>query len=168
MTQLKVWWAMKYLCGFKGLHKILMKEERITVEDTILIKEPKEHHQHGANWGHAPHGKMQRTQRCFRNIPAKGALFLPNSSPGETSSQTKTEGHSTQVWAVVFKSVKDIKIKEEMELLQTEGARRDRAMDAQVTLNWIPLLRKCCFQATCQNLTGAWGLDGSDVSMLVS
>lgn len=73
-----------------------------------------QHHQHGANWGRAPHGRMQRTQRCFCNIPAKEALFLPDSNPGETSSQTQTEGHSTQVWTVVFKSVKDIKIKEEM------------------------------------------------------
>ena len=75
-------------------------------------------------------------------MPTKEARLLPKSNPGETSNQTQTEGHSIQVWPIIFKSVKGIKNKGKDELLQNEAARRGRTPYTWVTLNWISLLGK--------------------------
>ena len=119
----------------------------------------------GANWDHTPHGGTQRTQHRFCNIPTKEARLFPKSNPGETSNQTQTEGHSIQVWPIIFKSVKGIKNKGKDELLQNEAARRGRTPYTWVTLNWISLLGKggesngtplqhCCLENPMEG--GAW------------
>lgn len=162
MTQLKVWWGLKYVHSFNGFHKLLVKGNRITVDEEPSGNPSTQGIQvsitgTGANGNHAPHSKMQWEESsvtstifltkmhysCLHLIVRKHQVkpTLRGICTCWDCNLQKCQGHKNQG--------------DNEELRQTEDAQKDMTADAHVILDWTLLLRKWCYGDSWQTLHGA-------------